>query len=286
MSSPVDAAASEFFRDGLRDKRLALRSGMKRSEIDAVEIVQGEDLDVAATRQVLKVGPAISGAPIDSTDEIDAADVLEAIALPPPAVAQPAVSATALEQAWPIVNEQDAFAADLEPISTSGVTFDFANGVGLPMALVAQRRLAWALGTVLACVVALFVGEAVASGAGQPPPAAAAAPAGPPFTLTPSTPAASDARAGRSQPLLITAIAAIDATSTPTTSSMTTIDVRSLPGAPVVGTIVAPSGALLIDGKRVRGTTAVVACGPHIVKTSRTKARPVDVPCSGVITVP
>lgn len=256
MSSPVDAAASEFFRDGLRDKRVALRSGMKRSEIDAVEIVEGEDLDVAATRQVLKVGPAIDG-----TDEIDAADVLDAIALPPPAVAQPAVSAGALEQAWPIVNEQDAFAADLEPISTSGVTFDFENGVGLPMAVVAQRRLAWALGTVLACVVALFVGEAVASGAGQPPPAAAAAPA-------------------RSQPVLIAA------TSTPTTSSMTTIDVRSLPVAPVVGTIVAPSGALLIDGKRVRGTTAVVACGPHIVKTSRTKARPVDVPCSGVITVP
>jgi hypothetical protein len=273
MNTSVDASASQLFREELRTTSVALRSGMNRDDIDDVEIIEVEDLDVAATRQVLKVRPAV-----DRTAEIDAADVLEAISIVPlPALASaPVVGAIGApgEQAWPIVNYDDAFLAELEPISTCGVAFDFENEAAPPMSPRVPRRLGWLVGTALACVVALLVGEAVAGGASPPTHAAAptAAAASPNTTLPPTSTAIS-----RSLPSVVTAM--------PTTSTMPSIDVSSLPVA-LVGTIVAPaSGGMLIDGTRVQGTTAVVSCGQHIVKTSRKKARRVDVPCSGQVNV-
>jgi hypothetical protein len=277
MNTPVDATASQLFREELRTKSVALRSGMHRDDIDDVQVIEGEDLDVAATRQVMKVRPAV-----DCTDEIEAADVLEAITIvPPQALASPAASSAmpALvgrtgapgEQAWPIVNYDDAFLADLAPVSTCGVTFDFEYEAAPPMS---PRRLGWLVGTTLACVVALLIGEAVAGVAS--PPTRVAAHAAAAVTLTTPSPSTS-AAISRPPPSVVTA--------TPPTSTIPSIDVRSLPVA-FVSTIVAPaSGAMLIDGKRVQGTTAVVACGRHMVKTSRKKVQRVDVPCSGQVIV-
>ena len=59
MSSPVDAAASEFFRDGLRDKRVALRSGMKRSEIEELAAYV---LSLSATGDAAKALPSATAA--------------------------------------------------------------------------------------------------------------------------------------------------------------------------------------------------------------------------------
>jgi hypothetical protein len=53
------------------------------------------------------------------------------------------------------------------------------------------------------------------------------------------------------------------------------------------GTISAGAGAapLLIDGARITGPTAVVACGRHEVRAGRGRSRTVDIPCGGNVTI-
>lgn len=49
-----------------------------------------------------------------------------------------------------------------------------------------------------------------------------------------------------------------------------------------VGTVIGPAGRVYIDGKQVRGTSAIIPCGPHAIRVApATKAKTVDVPCGG-----
>lgn len=53
---------------------------------------------------------------------------------------------------------------------------------------------------------------------------------------------------------------------------------------PTAGTIVAPpKKKLILDGKRIDATSAIVTCGMHVVKLGSGKAHEVDVPCGGEI---
>lgn len=67
-------------------------------------------------------------------------------------------------------------------------------------------------------------------------------------------------------------------------SGVPMVDVNALP-APRTGTILGPpKRAIVVDGVVVKGGRAIVTCGPHSVKTGK-KARTVDVPCDGTVTV-
>lgn len=53
-----------------------------------------------------------------------------------------------------------------------------------------------------------------------------------------------------------------------------------------VGTVVGPTGRVYIDGKQVRGTSAIVPCGSHKIRIApATKAKAIDVPCGGDLTL-
>jgi hypothetical protein len=53
------------------------------------------------------------------------------------------------------------------------------------------------------------------------------------------------------------------------------------------GTIVSPGSAwpLVVDGKRITATSAIVACGKHTVRVGRSKLREVVVPCGATVTL-
>lgn len=53
-----------------------------------------------------------------------------------------------------------------------------------------------------------------------------------------------------------------------------------------VGTVIGPTGRVYIDGKQVRGTSAIVPCGSHKIRIApATKAKAIDVPCGGDLTL-
>ncbi len=295
----IDVDARRTFREELRGRRVALRSFIPRDDIDDVEIVEAEDPEVSATRQVLKVEA------VDRTGEIDAVDVLESIdivqACAPREVVAPLapVVARVTETApLPIIGrrmeerggyaaldvEDDAFFAHDDPPSTGGVTFhlgdSYVDEVGPTVELHGaapvdrRRRLAWIVGTVLACAVVMTAAaaitehaqtgssESVTNAAASTPPVAPAVTAtttlaGPRVALTPAT---------------TTAYPAIPE-----------MDVGSLPAA-LAGTIVGiPKRPLFVDGRRLQSSTAIVACGKHSVKSGFRPAHTIDVPCGGSI---
>lgn len=72
-NASIDVDARRTFREELRGRRVALRSFIPRDDIDDIEIVEAEDPEISATRQVLKVEA------VERTGEVDALDVLESI---------------------------------------------------------------------------------------------------------------------------------------------------------------------------------------------------------------
>lgn len=311
----ADTIAQRVFLQQLRDNPVALRSRMDRDDIEAIEIVPMTDLDVAATRQVMKLA-----APADGTGEIDASDVLEAIdivdVLPPRApfvpdafvvparvppvsvvaapVAQPSVapahvtlppvSSAFVPPAPPAPHgasvdyEDDAYFAGAEHVSTNAVTFNLSEELEPDQEpeLVERRSLGWIVATVLAAAAALVIGAVVAEHFPAGTSAVAVAPPAAPQLPAPPVPARASAAGATGS----TALNALPTTAVPT------MDVKNLPLAKV-GTIVGPTRhPFFIDGARATGSTAVVACGKHIVRigTSR-KTHAIDVPCGGQVAV-
>ena len=295
-NASIDVDARRTFREELRGRRVALRSFIPRDDIDDIEIVEAEDPEISATRQVMKV----EAVAVDATGEMDALDVLESIdivqACAPSAVF--AVTETApmpsqgrrIEERAPygaLDVEDDAFFAESEHPSTGPVTFHlgdcYVDEIGPTVELRGaspverRRRLGWIVGTVIACAVVMTAAAAITEQATQPgasnepvgSPAAAAAPAaptalGPTVKLTPAV-----------KPATTTAQPAIPE-----------MDVGSLPAA-LAGTIVGVAKRpLFVDGKRLQSSTAIVACGKHTVKSGAFHAAHViDVPCGGSITL-
>jgi hypothetical protein len=286
-NASIDVDARRTFREELRGRRVALRSFIPRDDIDDIEIVDAEDPEVSATRQVLKVelADASTTPALERTGEIDALDVLESIdivqecASPPNATApMPVMSASAaapvLEERAPYAAldvEDDAFFAHADSPSTGPVTFhlgdSYVDDIGPTVELHGttpderRRRLGWIVGTVIACAAVMAASAAVTE---QTQFASSDTPA---FT----------AQAPRAAP----ASTALTTTAYPSIPEM---NVRSLPGA-LAGTIVGvPKHPLFVDGKRLQSSTAVVACGKHTVKSGTFRAaRVIDVPCGGSI---
>lgn len=289
----VDVDALRTFREELRGRRVALRSFIHRDDIDDVEIVEAEDPEVSATRQVLKVEA------VERTGEIDALDVLESIdivqACAPSEVV--AVTATAplpasyarlaapIDERAPYAAldvEDDAFFAHADPPSTGPVTFHlgdcFVDEIGPTIEHGAapfdrRQRLHWIVGTVLACAAVMTAAAAITAQTQSPssePVAASRTVALTPVALTPVATAAT--------------AAPVSLATTTAYAAIPEMDVRSLPAA-LAGTIVGvPRHPLYVDGKRLQSSTAVVACGKHMVKSGPFRAaRFVDVPCGGSI---
>lgn len=55
--------------------------------------------------------------------------------------------------------------------------------------------------------------------------------------------------------------------------------------APASGTIVSRGASLVIDGTKLTASSAMVACGHHMVRTGRAKAKDLVVPCGGTLTI-
>jgi hypothetical protein len=67
------------------------------------------------------------------------------------------------------------------------------------------------------------------------------------------------------------------------------VDVKNIPlasTAPTTGTIARTTSAKLsVDGVPISGVSAMVPCGPHLIKVGSEKPRKVDVPCGGTLSV-
>jgi hypothetical protein len=296
-NASIDVDARRTFREELRGRRVALRSFIPRDDIDDIQIVEAEDPEVSATRQVMKVEA------VERTGEIDALDVLESIdivqACAPSAVF--AVTETApmpsqgrrMEERAPygaLDVEDDAFFAESEHPSTGPVTFhlgdSYVDEVGPTIELRGaspvdrRRRLGWIVGTVIACAVVMTAAAAITEQATQqggastdPATTRAAATAPPPAVVTTLGPT-----------VALTPVATLATTNAQ--PAIPEMDVRSLPAA-LAGTIVGiPKRPLFVDGKRLQSSTAIVACGKHTVKSGAFRAAHViDVPCGGSITL-
>ena len=340
----IDVDARRIFREELRGRRVALRSFIPRDDIDDVEIVEAEDPEVSATRQVLKVEA------VDRTGEIDAVDVLESIdivdACAPREVLAPVIAAAAVVAPVPVVApvlavtpvlavapvlavtetaplaavterrvrieerapyaaldvEDDAFFAHADPPSTGGVTFHlgdcYVDEIGPTIELHGaapvdrRQRLAWIVGTVLACAVVMTAAAAITEQAQSGSSDSATASASTAAPVGPSTTATSGATTSSLGPTVALTPAATGAGSTSIAPATTTaypaipeMDVRSLPAA-LAGTIVGiAKRPLFVDGRRLQSSTAIVACGKHSVKSGFRPAHMIDVPCGGSITL-
>jgi hypothetical protein len=86
---------------------------------------------------------------------------------------------------------------------------------------------------------------------------------------------------------VITAPIPVVPTSTSTSSSTASPSPSPASLAPSpVGTVLGPAGRVYIDGKQVRGTSAIVPCGSHAIRVAPVKkAKPLDVPCGGEVKV-
>jgi hypothetical protein len=295
----IDVDARRTFREELRGRRVALRSFIPRDDIDDIEIVEAEDPEVSATRQVLKVEA------VDRTGEIDAVDVLESIdivqACAPREVVAPVVARVTETAPLPIVGrrteerggyaaldvEDDAFFAHNDPPSTGGVTFHlgdcYVDEAGPTIELHGaapvdrRRRLAWIVGTVLACAVVMTAAAAITEHAQTDSSESVT-------NASPSTPPIAPTVSAVTAP---TTLSGPRVTLTPATTTaypaIPEMDVGSLPAA-LAGTIVGiPKRPLFVDGHRLQSSTAIVACGKHSVKSGSRAAHVIDVPCGGSI---
>lgn len=336
-NASIDVDARRTFREELRGRRVALRSFIPRDDIDDVEIVEAEDPEVSATRQVLKVEA------VERTGEIDALDVLESIDIvqecapsevvmpsasvtdafaigvavparaplaPPIPIAAIGVTETAplsvVEERAPYAAldvEDDAFFAPPDSPSTGPVTFHlgdcYVDEVGPTIELHGassrpsppgdrRRRLAWIVGTVIACAVVMTAAAAITEqtqAASSELVGSSAATAAPPAAT-----GATAATAATAATVALTPAAAVSPSSASTFATKTAypaipeMDVGSLPAA-LAGTIIGvPKRPLFVDGKRLQSSTAIVACGKHTVKSGAFRAAHViDVPCGGSI---
>ena len=58
------------------------------------------------------------------------------------------------------------------------------------------------------------------------------------------------------------------------------------PPAATTGTLVRPAKKRVsLDGKPMRATSLTIACGAHSVKVGAAKAKSIDVPCGGTVTL-
>jgi hypothetical protein len=291
----IDVDARRTFRDELRGRRVALRSFIPRDDIADIEIVEAEDPEVSATRQVLKVEA------VERTGEIDAVDVLESIDIVQACAPREVVARVTETAPLPIIGrrmeerggyaaldvEDDAFFAHNDPPSTGGVTFHlgdcYVDEVGPTIELHGtppvdrRRRLAWIVGTVLACAVVMTAAAAITEHAqtDSSDSATNASPSTPPIAATVSAVTAT------------TTLSGPRVTLTPATTTaypaIPEMDVGSLPAA-LAGTIVGiPKRPLFVDGHRLQSSTAIVACGKHSVKSGFRPAHVIDVPCGGSI---
>jgi hypothetical protein len=303
-NASIDVDARRTFREELRGRRVALRSFIPRDDIDDVEIVEAEDPEVSATRQVLKVelGDASATPAVERTGEIDALDVLESIdivqerATPTnetaPMGAMLASSApSVLEERAPYAAldvEDDAFFPQTDSPSTGPVTFhlgdSYVDEIGPTVELHGtsgtspderRRRLGWIVGTVIACAAVMAAAAAITAQTQSASSETAA------FTAQAPRGAAEQAPRGAAAPTSPTASIALSTTAYP---SIPELDVRSLPAA-LAGTIIGvPKHPLFVDGRRLQSSTAIVACGKHTVKSGAFRAAHViDVPCGGTI---
>ena len=267
-NASIDVDARRTFREELRGRRVALRSFIPRDDIDDIEIVEAEDPEVSATRQVLKVEA------VERTGEIDALDVLESIdivasasvtdafaigvaapalaPLAPPVPFAPicvtetaplAISEARLEERAPYAAldvEDDAFFAHADSPSTGPVTFHlgdcYVDEVGPTIELHGappvdrRRRLTWIVGTVIACALVMTAAAAITEQAQM----ASSEPAA--STATAAAPAV--AAAPTTTLVALTPVASPAATSGSISPATTTaypaipeMDVRSLPAA-------------------------------------------------------
>ena len=271
-NASIDVDARRTFREELRGRRVALRSFIPRDDIDNVEIVDAEDPEVSATRQVLKVELAAASATpaVDRTGEIDALDVLESIDIVQEC-ASPTNETAPMPAMLVYAAEDDAFFAHTDSPSTGPVTFhlgdSYVDEIGPTVELHGttpverRRRLGWIVGTVIACAAVMAASAAITeqtqSASSDPPPFSAPAPR---------------------------AAAASTALTTSAYPPIPEMSVRSLPAA-LAGTIIGvPRHPLFVDGKRLQSSTAVVACGKHTVKSGTFRAaRVIDVPCGGTV---
>jgi hypothetical protein len=305
-NASIDVDARRTFREELRGRRVALRSFIPRDDIDDVEIVQAEDPEVSATRQVLKVEA------VERTGEIDALDVLESIEIIQECARSAVVVPTAVTETAPLPAiveraphaaldvEDDAFFAHNDSPSTGPVTFHlgdcYVDEVGPTIELHGasnhpstrgdrRQRLAWIVGTVIACAVVMTAAAAITSQTQASSSEVVASSA--------ATPAATTAAAATAAPaatVVVTPAAAAGPSSSSTFATKTAypaipeMEVASLPAA-LAGTIVGiPKRPLFVDGKRLQSSTAIVACGKHTVRSGAFRpAHLIDVPCGGSI---
>lgn len=292
----ADSIAQRVFLEQLRDNPVALRSRMDRDDIEDIEIVPMADLDVAATRQVIRLGAAA-----DRTGEIDASDVLESIdvvdvllpktpkswehiELPPvtSAFVPPAPYGTAIDY------EDDAYYAGVEHVSTNAVTFNLSEELEPEHALepaLERRSLGWIVATVLAAAAALVIGAVVAEHFPASVDASTRASAVAPPAPSPSVPAHATAATTPNAASATSSMGSMSVNALPS-AAVPTVDVKSLPPAKVGAIVGTTRHPFFVDGTRATATTAVVACGKHQVRigTSR-KTHLVDVPCGGQIAV-
>ena len=71
----------------------------------------------------------------------------------------------------------------------------------------------------------------------------------------------------------------------PPASGMPSVDIASLPVASTGRILGARGRRLVVDGAVVSGDAAIVQCGKRAIKVGKRKARMIDVPCGGEVTI-
>jgi hypothetical protein len=263
-------------------------------EILAVDILEAADTDVdLAATQVTELGfAATQEAPaadelIDDamvranvTQEVRIDDILESVEVPTDDTAGPAS-----HLAWEAA--PDAFYHPGGRVRTFGeVTIEQrpeAEPTIIGRLRERRKRFSFIVAGVLVIPLGILAGAAIvsiASPKGTAPTGAAGEPlrAAPPFVApTRSPPAASKTVLTPPQP----------------STSMPELDPSALPSAPefvdakpTSGTVVGPARRkLYVDGKPIDANSAIVNCGKHSVRVGRARAKTVDVPCGGTLTV-
>lgn len=74
-------------------------------------------------------------------------------------------------------------------------------------------------------------------------------------------------------------------TNAPSPGAMPSVDIASLPVASTGRILGARGRRLVVDGVVVSGEAAIVQCGKRAIKVGKRKARMIDVPCGGEVTI-
>ena len=150
-----------------------------------------------------------------------------------------------------------------------------ARGLSTAQIVLPKRRLGWVVVSAMIAAATILAAAAVRfawrSGIDGGDATATVAPTTP--TQVPPMP--------RALPTTTTATDAAKAS-----GAVPLVDIATLPVARTTGTIVAPPRSrLFVDGALVHGASSVVKCGKHSVKLGAARARRVEVPCGGELSV-